>query len=254
MGPNPQPFVEEIPPPAPETAPHLPWAPLLTPGTLTLIDGERGDRRAFHQELAHFAVHTRGGVVLWCDGDHGFNPYDFADLNLERGFDAEWGASRVLVKRCMTPFQWDTVLTKHVDQKLAATKASLVLIAPFDELFSTDELKDWEKEDYVEFALAHLRGVAARHRVSVVLSADMARWSCAFPRLGQMTWRASAARWHVERAGSGWSVVLAGAGARLGPPPVLQRTLIGFVPAAPTAGAGQPAPAPVPRAAPALRA
>jgi len=44
--------------------------------------------QGFHQELAYFAVHNREGCVLWCDGNHGFNPYEFAELNLERGFEA----------------------------------------------------------------------------------------------------------------------------------------------------------------------
>ena len=163
--------------------------------------------RGFHQELAHHAVHNLPGSVLWCDGDHGMNPYDFAELNLERGFDAEWGADRLLVKRCMTPFQWDTVLTKHLDQKLLTTETSLVLAAPFDALFSTDELKDWEQEHYVEFSLKHLRDLARKHKVPVCLSVDMVRWWKTHPFLAKMTYDAVDARWSVQRSGDGWRAV-----------------------------------------------
>ncbi len=40
-----------------------------------------------------------------------------AELNLERGHEADAGAPRVLAKRCMTAFQRGTVLTGHLDQK-----------------------------------------------------------------------------------------------------------------------------------------
>jgi hypothetical protein len=163
--------------------------------------------RGFHQELAHFAVHAREGSVLWCDGDHGMNPYDFAELNLERGHDADWGADRLLVKRCMTPFQWDTVLTKHVAEKLLSTPTSMVLAAPYDSQFSTDELKDWEQEDYVAYSLKHLRGLAQTHKVPIVLSVDMVRWWRSHPTLARMTYEAVDARWSVQRSGEGWRAV-----------------------------------------------
>jgi hypothetical protein len=163
--------------------------------------------RGFHQELAHFVVHHRSGTVLWCDGEHGMNPYDFAELNLERGYDADHGSDRVLVKRCMTPFQWDTVLTKHLDQKLVGTDTSLVLVAPYDQLFSTDELKDWEQEDYVAFSLKHLKGLAQRHKVPLVLSVDMVRWWRTHPILARMAFEQVDTRWSIARLGNGWRAV-----------------------------------------------
>lgn len=163
--------------------------------------------RGFHQEIAHFVVHHRTGTALWCDGEHGMNPYDFAELNLERGYDADHGADRVLVKRCMTPFQWDTVLTKHLDQKLMGTDTSLVLVAPYDQLFSTDELKDWEQEDYVAFSLKHLRALAQRHKVPIVLSVDMVRWWKTHPILARMAFEQVDARWSIARLGNGWRAI-----------------------------------------------
>jgi len=184
-----------------------PWAPVTVPGRLTMVSGPRGTMRAFGQELAHDAVHRTPGTVLWCDGDHGFDPYDFAELNMARGHDAEHGAERVLVKRCMTPFQWDTVLTKHLDAKLMETSVSLVLAQPYEALFSTDELKDWEQEDYVRYSLAHLRGLARRHDVPVLLSVDMHAWWRSHPSLATMAHDAVDAKWAVLRAGEGWRVV-----------------------------------------------
>ena len=161
--------------------------------------------RPFLQEMAHYAVHNFEGCVLWCDGDHGFNPYDFAERNMERGFDAEWGADRVLIKRCMTPFQWDTVLTKHLERKLLVAPAGLVIAAPYEGLFSTDELKDWEREDYVHFSLKHLKGLASRFGVPVVLGVDMASWCHTHPLIAWAAYEAAASRWTLQRHGDGWS-------------------------------------------------
>ncbi|MES2155111.1 MAG: hypothetical protein V4510_08250 [bacterium] len=181
------------------------WAPLLQPG-LALLHGSGRDVRGFSQELAHFALRTHPGHVLWCDGDHGFDPYDFAELNLTRGLAADDGAQRMLIKRCMTPFQWDTVLTKHLPEKLAQTEASLALVVPFDRLFSTDELADWEAEDYTRYAVRHLRNVARRHRIPIMLGLDMARWWKSHPVLAQLTYDAADVRWSVAATAGRWRV------------------------------------------------
>ncbi|MHB8587213.1 MAG: P-loop NTPase family protein [Thermoplasmatota archaeon] len=180
------------------------WSPLLKAGGFSLVAGRREILRPFHQELAYDALHERPGTVLWCDGNHGFNPYEFAELNLIRGFDADWGAERLLVKRCMTPFQWDTVLTKHVEAKLKTTASSLVLAAPFDDLFSTDELQPWEQEGYVRYASNYLRGLAKSTGVPIVVSVDISRWRRSHPQLAHLLLRAVRERWVIQRRGGGW--------------------------------------------------
>lgn len=199
------------------------WEALAEPGKLVLLDGTRPHLRRVMQELAHFAVHEREGSVLWLDGEHGFNPYDFAELNMARGHPAEWGADRVLVKRCMTPFQWDTVLTKHLEAKLEREDAALVIVSPYDALFSTDELKDWEKRDYVAFSARHLRSLAAEHAVPILLSVDLACWWPAHPALARATYGACAARWTVEPSGAGWAAVEWATARRAGAPGVARQ-------------------------------
>lgn len=172
------------------------------PRGLHLLDGQRRTLRAFHLELAHTALQNDARSVLWCDGDHGFNPYGFAEVNLTRGLQADDGASRLLIKRAMTPFQWDSILRQQLLEKLATTPTSLVIVAPFHRLFSTDELKDWEQEMHVDAALASLQEIA-KH-VPVVLSVDMKRWSQTHPVLATKT-REAAKHWFVENNG-GWRV------------------------------------------------
>lgn len=179
------------------------WDALLDPG-LSLLNGKRRELRGFHQELAHFAAHEREGYVLWCDGDHGFDPYHFAELNMTRGYQADDGARRLLIKRCMTPFQWDSVLTQHLQQKLVEVPTSLVLVAPYDRLFSTDEMKDWEQEDHVRFSLKHLDGLAKRYGVPILLSVDMAHWWRSRPVLAQLAFEAVGARWSIDCPDGRW--------------------------------------------------
>lgn len=205
------------------------WSALRPPGRLALLNGERRLLRAFHHELAYDAVHEERGAVLWADGEHGFNPYDFAELNLVRGHEAEAGADRVLIKRCMTPFQWDAVLTKHLDRKLHEVEASLVLAAPYDSLFSSDETQDWEQEDYVAFSLDHLAGLAKRHGVPVLLSVDMAKWWRTHPTLAQKTYEAVHARWTIHRSAGRWRAAPEGAEVLVAPDPERRLTLDAFV-------------------------
>jgi hypothetical protein len=205
------------------------WSRMLARGQLTLASGPRPHTRAVGQELAHFALGAEEArTVLWCDGDHGFNPYDFAELNLERGREADWGARRLLVKRCMTPFQWETVLTRHLAEKLMATDASLVMAAPFEDLFSTDELSDWEREDYIDYSLAHLKDLAKRFDVPVVILVDMARWCAVNPLMAWKAFEAAHARWGIERAATGWRAFEVASMEFVGEAPERQRTLADF--------------------------
>ncbi|MGQ0536306.1 MAG: hypothetical protein ACT4PT_09560 [Methanobacteriota archaeon] len=162
-------------------------------------------------------MHQRSGTVLWCDGDHGFNPYSFAEINLVRGLAADHGAERVLVKRCMTPFQWDTVLTRHLPEKLATTPSPLVLALPYDRLFSTDELQPWEQRDYVEYSIESLRDLAARHSVPILLGAHLARWSLTHPELAARTVSGVERRYRMTRSRDGSFTVAPDAGARVVP-------------------------------------
>lgn len=120
-------------------------------------------------------------------------------MNLTRGLQADDRADRVPVKRCMTAFQWDAVLMRHLPEKLEETDASLALAAPHDRIFVQEELRDWEQRDYGRYSLRFLRDLARRRDVAMVLSLDMARWWCTHPVLARMTYEAVDAGWNVTR-------------------------------------------------------
>jgi hypothetical protein len=174
------------------------WSSFLEP-QLRLLTGPPKDLLWFAQELTHHSIHTRPDTVLWCDGAHAFNPYQMAEKNLEEGHQADFGADRVLIKRCMTAFQWDTVLTKHLDEKLQHTPTGMVQLYPFERLFIHPELQDWEQEDYVRFAVKHLKSLVRRHKVPINLFVDMKRWWQTHPILAEMTHTAATERWTIDR-------------------------------------------------------
>ncbi len=183
------------------------WQPLLEPGRLILLHAPQRLVCGFFQELTHFAVHRDPGTVLWCDGSHTFNPADFGELNLIRGRAADDGADRVLVKRCMTSFQWDSTLTQHLEQKLAHTETSLVVVNPFETLWTHEEIADWEQEDYTRFSLKHLHGLARRHKVPILLGADIDRLWRTHPVLAKATVDAVDARWTIQSPDGRWKAV-----------------------------------------------
>jgi hypothetical protein len=182
------------------------WQPLLEPG-VALLQAPRRLLTGFFQELTHFCLHLDPGDVLWCDGSHTFNPAEFAELNLVRGRAADDGAERVLVKRCMTPFQWDSTLTQHLDDKLAASEASVVVVNPFDALWTHEEIQDWEQEDYTRFSLRHLRTLARRHRIPILLGVDLERLWKSHPVLAQACREAVATHWSVSAPDGRWKAV-----------------------------------------------
>ena len=204
------------------------WSAFLDP-RLHLLALHRKDLRHFGQELAHFAVHHDPvGSVLWCDGDHGFDPYRFAELNLERGFQADHGAERVLVKRCMTAFNWELALDHHIEEKIGTTEVSLVIMAPYDALFCHQELADWEQEDYVRFSVAHLRRVARRCKVPLLALVDMDRLWRTHPVLARMMFEGMAPRWRIDRPAGRWRAVEHGTGRVVDPYLRRQGTLWDF--------------------------
>ena len=205
------------------------WQPLLEPGRLAVVQAPQGLLRGYLQELTHHAVHAGPGAVLWCDGAHSFDPAEFAELNLVRGRAADDGALRVLVKRCMTPFQWDSTLHAHLDEKLATCETRLVVVNPFDTLWSHEEIADWEQEDYTRFSLKHLREAARRFRVPILLGCDLERWSRTHPVLAQATAQAVDERWWVTAPDRRWRAVRHD-GLVLDPDLRRQVTLLDFLP------------------------
>lgn len=176
---------------------HPVWGPLLEPGRLRVLDGGTS-LTAFLQVLTQAALQDAPGAVLWCDGAHAFNPAAFAELNLTRGRAADEGADRVLVKRCMTPFQWDSTLTEHLDQRLQATPTRLVVVHPFDALWRHDEIADWEQEDYTRFSVRYLHALARRHAVPILLGSDLARLSRSHPALARLIAEGVDERWRID--------------------------------------------------------
>jgi len=182
------------------------WDALLEPD-LALLDGPDGLLAPFLQELSHATLHTRPGAVLWCDSAHAFHPDQFAELNLTRGHSAETHAERMLVRRCLTPFQWYTTLSRHVASDLDEAPTALVLASPFDHPLSTDELADWEQEDYTRFLVPHLRDLARARGIPIVLGVDLARWSRTHPTLAQATLEGAGAHWRLSPAGGRWRLI-----------------------------------------------
>ncbi len=206
------------------------WDPLLAPG-LRLLTGLRGHARHFAQEVAHYALHADSRVVLWCDGDHGFNPYHFAELNITRGHQADEGADRLLVKRCMTAFQWDTVLDKQLAEKLRDTPTSLVIAAPYDGLFRHQELQDWEQEDYLAYSLRHLRDLATAHRVPILAFVDLDRLWHTHPSLAGLIVDAirPPERWAIQCPDGRWRLTHEATGTVLDPYLRRRTTLLDFL-------------------------
>lgn len=213
------------------------WSAFLDP-QLHLVHAPRRQLRHFGQELVHFAVHRDDRCVLWCDGDHGFNPYHFAELNLERGFAADDGGDRVLIKRCMTAFNWELALDRHIEEKLETTDVSMVVMSPYDALFCHQELQDWEQEDYVRYSMEHLRKVARRRQVPLLAMVDMERLWQTHPVLAQVMFERAQRRWRVDHPGGRWRAIDQMTGEAIDPYLRRQSTLLDHLPLAETLADG----------------
>jgi hypothetical protein len=179
------------------------WDRLLAPG-FTRVNVPRGQLWSFAQEAIHQTVRAHPGQVLLCDGEHGFNPYDYAELNLVRGQPADFAAHRVLTKRAMTAFQWDTILDRHVERKLLESDVGLVVCAPYDRLFLHEELRDWEAEDHLRFSVGHLKALAETHRVPILALADLPRLWRDAPPMATILEEGVPRKWTVRAEGEAW--------------------------------------------------
>lgn len=145
----------------------------MHPGFL-LVDCPSAHQETLVQLLVHRALRAHPGKVLVYDSSHAFHPDSFAATNRRAGRPEAEHADRCLIQRCMTPFQWDTMLSKHLDRFLAANPGDVALIVafPYGRLFATDELAPWERIDHLEFSLAHLASRAGAAAVPIVAVTD----------------------------------------------------------------------------------
>lgn len=144
-----------------------------SPG-FTLVDAPDALHGDLVQELVHDALRRHPGKVLVYDSSHAFHPDSFAAANRRKGRPEAEHAERCLIQRCITPFQWDTLLSKHLDKFIAANEGSVALVIafPYGRLFATDELSDWERVDHLDFSLEHLTKRGARVPIVAVTSFD----------------------------------------------------------------------------------
>jgi hypothetical protein len=124
----------------------------------TLVDVPDSAQGDLVQTLVHDALRRHPGKVLVYDAAHAFAPDAFAAMNRRRGRPETEHADRCFIQRCITPFQWDTLLWKHLDKWLDQNKGNVALVIafPYGRLFATDELADWERVDHLDFSLEHL--------------------------------------------------------------------------------------------------
>ncbi|HUR61002.1 MAG TPA: hypothetical protein VM286_01380 [Candidatus Thermoplasmatota archaeon] len=179
------------------------WDRLFEPA-FTRVNVPRRQLWSFAQEAIHQAVRARQGQVLVCDGEHGFNPYDYAELNLVRGFPADLAASRVLTKRAMTAFQWDTILDRHVARKMVEAETALVVAAPYDRLFLHEELRDWEAEDHLRFSVGDMKEKAERHNTPILALVDLPRLWRDNPAMAAILEEGVPRKWSVRAEGGAW--------------------------------------------------
>lgn len=146
----------------------------MLPGFL-LVDCPSAHQEALVQLFVHRALRLHPGKVLVYDSSHAFHPDSFAATNRRAGRPEAEHADRCLIQRCMTPFQWDAMLSKHLDRFLAANPGDIALIVafPYGRLFATDELAPWERIDHLEFSLAHLASRAGAAAVPIVAVTDL---------------------------------------------------------------------------------
>lgn len=140
----------------------------------TLVDAPDAVQGALVQLLVHDALRRHPGKVLVYDAAHAFQPDAFAATNRRNGRPEAEHAERCLVQRCITPFQWDTLLWKHLDRFLAdhAGDVALVVAFPYGRLFATDELAEWERVDHLDFSLEHLAKRGKEVPIVAVTSLD----------------------------------------------------------------------------------
>jgi hypothetical protein len=140
----------------------------------TLVDAPDAIQKDLVQELVHDALRRHAGKVLVYDSSHAFHPDSYAATNRRKGRPEAEFAERCLIQRCITPFQWDTLLSKHLDKFLTANPGNVALIVafPYGRLFATDELADWERVDHLDFSLDHLAKRGAQVPIVAVTSLD----------------------------------------------------------------------------------
>jgi hypothetical protein len=166
-------------------------------------------------ELAHAALRQGPGRVLLYDASHCVHPDTFARLNRRAGLEPTAGARRTFVQRAITPFQWDTLLSKHLDRMLQGHGHEAVVLAPYDRLFATDELAEWERIDHLEFSLERLAQRAAQ--TPILALGDLDRLAAEQPALATRMREGVHRRVRVLRERGVWRLVHL-AGARLAPP------------------------------------
>jgi hypothetical protein len=183
------------------------YLPHFPAGRISVLAGSSRVLNSFHHDLVIEALQSSPRPVVFLDGAHCLNVYDFAERNFQRGNPGDFGADRSLLCRAMTPFQWAKMLTTEMHDNLSLHEPSLVVAAHFDLQFNKDDLVDWEQLDYVGSCLRYLRRLAHLHKIPIVLTLDLARWTRTHPAVADLLVQASLPRREVVWDPRGFSLL-----------------------------------------------
>ncbi len=208
------------------------------------MTGDGRGLRAFHHALLADATHVTPDAVLVLDGAHCIDPHRVGHHHLMHGCSADHGAERTLIRRAMTPFQWDACLTEDLEQQLHAVEAGVVVAAPFDAQLLREEITDWEQEQYLDAHIAATHRLASAHAVPIIWSLDLARFSRRAPLLATRLAEAVPERRHVKAEGRGWKVTNQD-GEVLVRPHTAQKRLTDYLPAVPVPAHARPPGVPI---------
>lgn len=176
-------------------------------GRVTILQGGSRVLNSFHHDLVIEALQASPKSLLFLDGAHCLNVYDFAERNFQRGNPGDFGASRGLLCRAMTPFQWAKMLTTELHDNLTMHEPSLVVAAHWDLQFNKDDLVDWEQEDYIGSCIRYMRRLAHLHKIPIIITLDLAKWTRTHPAAADVLMRAALPRREVVWDPRGFSLL-----------------------------------------------
>jgi hypothetical protein len=139
-------------------------------GKVTLIDSS--DQLAL--DLVHLLcvneVTELGQEVVWVDGGNSVNPYALSALCKRFHLDTHEVLESVNVSRAFTAYQFVTLIDEMLEAEVERTKAGLVVISSFPDLFLDKDM--WWSEAYqlMKRCVAAIQDTTRRHGTTTVVT------------------------------------------------------------------------------------
>jgi hypothetical protein len=140
---------------------------------ITLIESDHPFAFDIVSMLCVRAVTDLKGTVVFVDGGNSIDLYTIASLSKRAGLKSDEVLSQILVARAFTAYQLDSIISERLEEVIAHSEPSLMVIACITDLLMDRQVSEIEARTILRRCLSIIKTITQEHDVVSIITSRM---------------------------------------------------------------------------------